>query len=155
MWPFKKKHPPLTDLPTGGGWQVLQGLYDGRPIVLRVNAAVDAFRGHPELGYQVGIAVPLKDPSEHGLPKQPELDALSAIEDRLVDTVVVAARSVLVAVVTTGGMREFVLYATDPEEVKKNFARLEASNDSGLELQLMIQGDPEWSVFESFRQRSS
>jgi hypothetical protein len=80
---FRKKHPALSELPVDGKWQVSQGQYDGRALIVRVNSSADPFRGHPELSNQVGIAVPFKLPNEGGMPSSAEVEELNEIEDRL------------------------------------------------------------------------
>jgi hypothetical protein len=151
MWPLKKKVPPLAELPRDGAWLVAQGSNEGKPLIARINTSVDEFRGHPELTYQVGVAIPLKLPDENGMPQAAEAEELNQIEDLVFDILEVQSRSVLVAVITTRGMREFVLYAVDPEEVKSNHTRLCQAVTTGHEVQLMIQTDPKWNVFAAFR----
>lgn len=68
MWPFRKKHPQLSELPPEGKWQVSRGQYEGRLLLVRVNVSADPFRGHPELPNQVGIAVPFKFADDDGMP---------------------------------------------------------------------------------------
>jgi len=151
MWPFKKTPPSLAELPRDGAWLVAQGTNEGKPMVARINTSVDEFRGHPELTYQVGIAIPLKLADENGMPGTAEAEELNQIEDLVFEILEVQSRSVLVAVITTGGMREFVLYAVDPEEVKANHGRLCKAVTTGHEVQLMIQSDPKWRVFAALR----
>jgi hypothetical protein len=151
MWPFKKTHPPLTELPREGSWQVTQGQYDGKPLVVRLNVAVDRFRAHPDLGYQVGVAIPFTAPDERGLPQGEELEELNRIEDHIFATLQIACRSVVAAVITTNGMREFVLYAHDPAEIEAKHGLLKTLVESQHEVQLMIQPDPTWRVFAQFR----
>jgi hypothetical protein len=152
MRPFKKTPPSLNELPRDGSWLLAQGLLEGKPVIVRMNASVEEFRGHPELAYQVGVAVPFKAPDKNGWPDPEEFVALYQIEDLVHDTLEVQSRSVVVAVITTDGMREFVLYAVDPDEVKSNHARLCKSVKSGHEVQLMIQSDPEWNVFAALHE---
>lgn len=57
--------------------------------------------------------------------------------------------SLLVAVITTSGMREFVFYTREPEHVKQRFAGLRRSITSH-EIQLMIQPDKKWKVYAQF-----
>ena len=151
MWPFKKTPPSLTGLPRDGTWLVAQGSNEGKPLIARINTSVNGFRGHPDLTYQVGVAIPLKLPDENGMPQKAEAEELNQIEDLVFDILEVQSRSVLVAVITTAGMREFVLYAVDPEEVKPNHMRLCKTATTGHEVQLMIQTDPKWTVFAAFR----
>src|SRR3954470_20815437 len=79
-----------------------------QPLIARVRNDVAPLIGSPEHGIQIGIAIPLHDAQRNGLPTAAELPQLDAIE-ALIDAEV-AERAVLVAVITTSGMREFVLY---------------------------------------------
>ncbi len=151
MWPTKKKIPSLADLPRDCSWLLAQGSNEGKPIIARINASVDGFRAHPELRYQVGIAIPLKLPDENGMPQPAEAEELNQIEDLVFEILEVQSRSVVVAIITTGGMREFVFYAVDPEEVKVNHGRLCQAVRTGHQVQLMIQTDPKWNVFAALR----
>jgi Family of unknown function (DUF695) len=56
------------------------------------------------------------------------------------------AESLLVAIITTSGMREFVFYTRDPERVKHRFEQLR-NQITSHELQLMIQVDEAWEIF--------
>lgn len=151
MWPFKKKHPPLSELPREALWDVVQGEYNGSVLIARVNASAQAFRGHPELDHQVGIAVPFLAPTEHGLPGDQDTAGLNELEDALVPLFEHDGNALLVTVITTQGMREFVLYSKDPRESHARFEKLKASVSSGHEVQLMIQPDPEWKTYARFR----
>ena len=150
MWLFRKKHTALSELPVDGKWQVSKGQYDGRPLIVRVNTSADPFRGHPELSNQVGIAVPFKLPNEDGMPSSAELEELNEIEDRLFEIFQSGQQAVVVAVITTSGMREFVLYAHDPNEIVGKHRQLQ-SEISHHEIQLMIQADRDWTTFKRFR----
>ena len=151
MWPFRKKYPPLSDLPQNGAWHVSQGTHNGRALLVRVNTAADPFRGHPDLSHQVGIAVPFKEADSNGMPVGTEIEELNAIEDQVFENFEAAAQSIVVAVVTTGGMREFVLYTRDPSGVESKYQEFKTKVDSGHEIQLMIQPDPKWNTFAQFR----
>jgi hypothetical protein len=87
-------------------WQLLRGTLSGKPMFVRLNRGVVAIVGRPGHGIQVGLAVPLRDPRPDGLPSNADFDVLTEIEDAILP--LAAERADLVAVVTTGGMREFV-----------------------------------------------
>lgn len=59
--------------------------------------------------------------------------------------------AIVVAVITPGGMREFVLYARDRDEIRAKHLQLQAQVPHH-ERQLMIQPDPGWATFGRFRQ---
>jgi hypothetical protein len=150
MWPFGRKPlPPRDQLAIGQDWKVGQSKYGGKPLIVRFNAGAEAIAGHPDYRYQVGIAVPLKSPNEHGLPDVEEDRQLAGIEDQIIRTLEDARESILVGVISTGGMREFVCYSTNAESVRQKFERLQHSITSH-DLQLMIQVDPQWTVYKQF-----
>ena len=105
--------------------------------------------GHPEYSHQVGIAVPLNKPNEHGFPQNEEFDQLNEIEDLISKRLEVDNESLLVGILTTDGMRGFVLYTSDPAAIKTKFEELSGLIQSH-ELQLMIQLDKAWSVYKWF-----
>lgn len=124
-----------------------KGQRDGFVIFTRFNTGVWASRDRREHRIQIGVAVPLNDPNEHGPPHGDEHDELNAIEDLVVE--VAGERATLVGVITTQSMREFVLYARDHdwiagfhEELRRRVAH--------HEVQVMGQRDPDWETYRTF-----
>ena len=148
MWPFrrKKEYPSRSEIRPEEAWQVADGTYEGKVIITRFNRAFDALAGHPELPHQVGIAVPFRDPQPTGLPTVAEGAELQELEDELRQAIEVDNESFLVGVITTAGMREFVLYTSDVEGVKARFHEW-GQRVTSHEPQIMIQTDPDWSVY--------
>src|SRR5438552_8619376 len=117
------EYPSRSDLTLCDEWQVSQGTYNKRPLLLRLRSGASEIAGHPEFRHQVGIAVAFKKPDRKGLPHRDDEEALYRFEDELA-VLEEANESLLVGVITTGGMREFVLYTSDPEKVKSQFSIL-------------------------------
>jgi hypothetical protein len=115
-------------------------------MIVRSNAGYRDFGSVPGYEHQVGIAVPLRTPEPTGLPSPAEDAELGHIEDLICSSLQDQAESLLVAVITTGGMREFAFYTRDPERLKQRFEQLRNSITSH-ELQLMIQLDKAWGVY--------
>lgn len=90
--------------------------------------------------------MPLRSPDPGGLPTPEETEELNAIED-VIDRLV-GDKAVMVAVVTTGQMREFVLYTGSGEWIAQFDADLQAAAGDH-EVQVMAQTDPEWNVYAS------
>ena len=130
-------------------WTVATGTYDGNPLVLRANAGAQGAAGDPHIGYQVGIAVPLNAPRADGLPDTGEEQELGVVEELIRQRLQEAGLAWLVAVISTGGMREFVLYTGDPEGVE---VAVDALRDevASHEIQVMVQEDPDWEVYQQF-----
>jgi uncharacterized protein DUF695 len=140
------EYPSKSDLNLRDEWQVSQGTYNKRPLVLRLRSGASEIVGHPEFRHQVGIAVAFKKPDRKGLPQREDEEVLYRFEDELA-ALEEANKSLLVGVITTGGMREFVLYTSDPETVKGQFSTLKDAAP-GYRVQLMIKPDPAWETFK-------
>src|SRR5262245_14398099 len=145
MWPFKRRT-RSAEVHEEASWAVAQGQYNGSPLFARIRSepgrAVRSTHGH-----RVGIAVPLRNPSPDGLPQGDEFADLDAIEDALTAAFEIDAKAVHVLSLTTSGMREFVLYTSDPGWAQAVFESLRAQVHSH-ELQLAIESDPTWSVYQ-------
>jgi len=146
VWPFKNKPQSIEDLQVNDAWTVAQGDHDGKPMFVRFNGGFRDFRGKSRYPHQVGIAVPLRSPEETGLPSPQEISELGAIEDSICEVLEAEKESLLVVVVTTSGMQEFVFYTRSPEQVKVKVGRLRGTIN-GHEIQLMIQEDRDWQVY--------
>jgi hypothetical protein len=146
MWPFKNPAIRAEDLPIERPWTVAQGEHEGKIMFVRTNARYRNMSGVAGFEHQVGIAVPLHHPEPSGLPSSIEIRDLDFIEDAVCESLEAGGESLFVAVITTSGMREFVLYTSSPERVKQKFELLQ-SNITSHEIQLMIQPDKDWKVY--------
>jgi hypothetical protein len=124
MWPFKKETLSPDRLPVAGPWLVAKGKHNGQDMFVRRNTGYLQLKSVAGYEHQVGIAVPLKKPEETGLPGAAELAQLSEIEDIICSSLEEQAESLLVAVITTGGMQKYVLYTRDPHCVQQRFEEL-------------------------------
>ena len=119
-------------------------------MIVRANSGYSEFIPLRFYEHQVGIAVPLREPDPSGLPSSEEDSELSDIEDTICSSLETEATSLLVAAITTSGMREFVFYTRDPEDVKRRFEDVRTSITSH-EIQLMIQEDKKWRTYSQFQ----
>ena len=142
----RKKQTTVAAAPSNG-WQISSGEREGRPISTRFNAALARAADRRDYGIQIGVAVPLVDPDPWGLPRGGEFAQLDAIEDVVVATA--GDRAVLVGVITTAAMREFVLYTGDGGWIADFHQSVQAQIDHH-EIQVMAQTDPDWQVFALF-----
>ena len=126
---------------------MLQGSREGRALIARFNEGVREGAGHPNYGIQVGVAVPLKNPDANGFPSVDETKQLDAVEDELIS--LAGDRALLVGVITTSGMREFVLYTGIGDWIPQFHKDLQARIDHH-EVQMMAQHDPEWRIYKTF-----
>lgn len=146
MWPFKKKSSIPDHLPVDGPWSIAEGERSGGAIIIRRNVGYSDYGSVPGYEHQVGIAVPLRSPEATGLPGAAEGEVLFEIEDLICGSLEEQEESLFVAIITTGGMREFVFYTREPQRVEQRVAELRQRITSH-ELQLMIQPDKPWQVY--------
>jgi hypothetical protein len=149
MWPFKTKHPEIPEAGVDQSWTVFQGEFDGKPLIARANVALKPFVGHPKYSHQVGVAVPFRTPDENGFPQSEEAAELMDIEDKICSELEVANQSLFAVVITTGGMREFVFYTSDPKGVEVKLKNLRETIH-GHTIQGMIRPDHDWDVYREF-----
>lgn len=142
----------FMDIPTkiSDKWSVNVGTYEGKPMILRIrDFSKDML---PNLAkvfpYQVGVAIPFHNPDANGFPSADESEQLLTIEDILVPLFEKADESIYVASITTGGMREFVFYVSNPDTVIGKFETLKAEAKSHKP-QLTTQKDADWGIYRA------
>lgn len=136
--------------PTESSWAIGQGENEGLPLLLRSNSSAAPLIGHPEFGLRVGIAVPFNEPTENGLPSPEESEQLFAIEDLLTSHLEANQQAILVLVITTGNMREFIFYAGDKETIDSSLTKA-CSNIPSHEIQCYIESDPQWDLYQEYK----
>ena len=128
-------------------WEVFEGHREGGPIFARFNTSFRDVADRSRYGIQIGVAIPLTEPDQHGLPRQEEVKALDAIEDAVLAAS--AGNGTLVGVITTRSMREFVLYTGESDWIEPFHHSLQ-ERVTTHEVQVMAQRDPEWNVYRQF-----
>jgi hypothetical protein len=146
MWPFKKMKSSPDRLPVNGPWSITEGKHSGGTMIIRTNTGYRDYGSVPCYEHQVGIAIPLRSPEETRLPGAAEGAVLGDLEDVICSSLEEQAESLFVAVITTGGMREFVFYTREPHRVEQRVGELRQRITSH-EIQLMIQLDKSWRVY--------
>ncbi len=61
-------------------------------MFIRRNEFAKILATHPEYSYRVGIAIPLLEPNDQGLPTNTEIESLNIIEDKLVGSLELKSR---------------------------------------------------------------
>jgi hypothetical protein len=138
----------MSNLPDGP-WSVLQGEYDERPMLVRLNSGARAVARSADLAHRIGVAVPLLSPDDDGLPTASENAALVGIEDALCVSLRAGAEVVLTVIITTSGMREFVFYCSMPANVPSAIASVRERFPT-YEIRFVEESDPEWEVYDRF-----
>jgi hypothetical protein len=148
---FKRDAPELARTePIEDRWEVSEGEYKGQPIVTRFNAGAVPLAGKSPYKIQIGVAVPLRNPNESGMPTDEEMAELAGFEEGMIQRADKLA--ILVGVITTAGMREFVLYTASAEWIASFHQDLRAALPTH-EVQVQAQKDRSWNVYREFVSR--
>ena len=115
-------------------------------MIVRTNTGYRDYGSVPGYEYQVGIAVPLGEVEATGLPRPAEDAVLGEMEDIICSSLEEHAESLLMAVITTPGMREFVFYTREPHRVEQHVIELRKRITSH-EIQLIVQLDKTWRIY--------
>jgi hypothetical protein len=137
----------LTTEPMEDTWSVIEGDYEGRPMIARFRTGAKHLAGRPPYGIQIGVAVPFLAATDDGLPGSSEVRQLAAFEDELIR--LAGDRGLFVGAITTNGMREFVLYTASPDWIAQFHEGLRASLPDH-DVQVIAHEDRHWSVYRQF-----
>jgi hypothetical protein len=132
-------------------WNVYQGEYSGKPLLVRANIGLIDFSAKNKYPVRLGIAIPLNESDKDGLPTQKEQENLNTIEDSLFSSVEVENHTIVALIITTNGMREFVLYSESVDKAKKIASNLKSMVNTH-EIQSYTEEDSSWSTYNQFAQ---
>jgi len=144
---FKRPEAEATPVDIADAWQLSEGDYDGRRLIARFNEGAKVIMGRPGYSIQIGVAVPFNAATDEGMPSDADMQALEAFEDVVIE--MAGSRGVLVGIITTGGMREYVLYTGSGDWIEGFHHDLRAALPSH-DVQVMAQQDQKWSVYRQF-----
>ena len=140
IWPFgKPKNPPT--LPIDGPWTLCEGQRDGKPVIVRLNSGYEKLKPLATYEHQLLISAPFRSANEDGMPSGEENWELQALEDEIQDTLEGDAQTLLVAVITGGGAKEFLCYTNAADGAKQRIDGL-AARFSKHALRIEITNDP-------------
>lgn len=147
MFSFLKKK-QKENLPNSK-WSILSRQENGKPMIVRRNNSVKQYVANSEYLYRAGIAIPLLESNNVGLPSEEEMKSLNLIEDELSRQLEKDEISIQVLAITTNGMREFVYYTRNPKIIEQAIYNVQ-SKFSSHEIQFYVKEDKEWSIYKEF-----
>jgi hypothetical protein len=130
-------------------WSILKGEDQNKIMFVRRNDSAIQLMEHPNYKYRIGIAIPLLNPTSNGLSTDEEAKDLHSIEDSLISEIGKNQDAVLVLVITTGGMREFVFYTKTSDSLKDSILLIQDKYKT-YKLQFYITEDFYWEVYKEF-----
>jgi len=100
-------------------WNLSEKQFEGHSLRVRLNDGIDSYVCHPRYMHQVCITVPLNDADEYGFPFPEECKLLDELELLLKEGLEEQQCSVFAAVITSDGIRLYVIYTYLPEYCQK------------------------------------
>jgi hypothetical protein len=88
-------------------------------------------------------------PDDEGLPGAEESSTLTRLEESIERALQVGEETILAVVLTTGGMREFVLYTEVPQKIEAGVSSVRADFPA-YQVQFYIEPDSKWDGYASF-----
>jgi hypothetical protein len=130
-----------------GTWAVYEGKHGDKPLIARFDTAYKNAQLRGARKVQIGVAVPFRNPTPNGLPDAEDGSALGRIEDAI--QTLASDRAVLVGVITTSKMREFVLYAATHDWLPAFHQELRKVG-TPHDVQMIGKMDPDWRTYGQF-----
>jgi hypothetical protein len=140
---------PIRNWSIPKSWSVAEGTHEGKAVATRFNVALRPIAGRDEFPDRLGILAPLHEANDRGFPNRAEIKQLDAIEELIDRRLSGGNESLLAGVVTTSGVREFVIY-TSNAEVSRAKAEALAREVTTHQLQIIVRNDPQWRVYRTF-----
>lgn len=116
-------------------------------MLVRTHTGYSNYGGVADYGHQVAIAVPMIDTTREGFPNPGETEAQTRIEDEISQLFESNRESLLVAVTTIPGIREYILYTKNPDSVERKFNNDLLARVFSHRLHLKVQPDKNWKIY--------
>lgn len=140
---------PVRNWSIPKSWAVAQGRHEGKPVATRFNVALRPIAGRDEFPDRIGIIAPLRNANDRGFPNRAEIRQLDAIEELIDKRMGGGNESLIAGVVTSNGLREFVVYTSNLEAARAK-ADAVVQEVTTHELQIIVRSDPQWRVYRTF-----
>jgi hypothetical protein len=134
-------------------WGLAEGHAHGRPLMIRFRQFPQTFdrTKYPD---RINVFWKLAGPDENGLPEGDEANLLSTFENRLVDAVEGDQHSVLCAVLSCDGRREFVFHTSDPQGFMDRL-HLMPQEETRYPIEIDLYEDRDWSYVNAVTPRTT
>ncbi len=132
-------------------WALYEKQLNDRLLRVRLNEGIEEYVCHPRYMHQVCISVPLNDEDESGFPFPEECKLLDELELLLKNDLENQQISVFAAVLTSGGVRLYLIYTSQPDYCIKAVNKI---NTDWIYHQLSVEAreDRNWEAIEALLQ---
>ncbi|EAT13760.1 DUF695 domain-containing protein [Bermanella marisrubri] len=132
-------------------WITADGTFQNDPITIRYRDGVEDEKGSGQYPHCIQIVWEASDvDADTGYPNQAELIKIDAFNQKLMQAIESKPCGLLVMVLTSQGINQWILYATSNEEV--TLALDSIPTDTGLyPIEVSSEEDADWLVFTQLR----
>ena len=128
-------------------WAAAEAEHDGHPFLITFREIPETF---PRSQYpqRLNIFWKMSEPDENGLPTEDEFNRIGLFEDRLVPAVEDNEHSILLAVLTSNGEREYIFHTADVPGFIERLTNM-PHEEERYPITIQKYDDPDWSYFDS------
>ena len=137
------KSKQIADVVNEDSWAIAEGDHEGKPVLVRFRHKlrnVTDVSGYPQL---LQITWPYEEADESGMPEAEDSNAMELFEEHMIAAFEHDQHAVLTAVITTDGVRQWIIYTGDLEECGKRLSAMPHEQDE-YPIELVADDDPEW-----------
>jgi hypothetical protein len=140
--------------PKESKWSVLTARDSDKALIVRRNDSASELVGSRQYRTRVGVAIPLRRPTENGFPDSNESEELYQIEDMLCKRLESDELALLVLTITGANVKEQVFYTRDRRKAELAIDAVR-SEVTSHEVQNYLEDDPDWSVYREFFEQNT
>lgn len=132
-------------------WVLADGTLNNEPITIRYRDGVDQERETSKYPNCIQISWTADDVDpQTGYPSADELDKIDAFNQKLMAAVESDVHGLLVMVLMSQGINQWILYVRDTEELQQDLNKI--PTDSGLyPIEVTAEEDADWEIFMQLR----
>jgi hypothetical protein len=136
-------------------WALAKGELDGLPLIARWDAAARRACPDPSRPIKVTVGIQCVDARPDGLPSSEDLTLFEAMEEAMFAELPPLASASPVLVLTTGGMREWIIYSGSHEWLESWAPRFQERFMQGRPGKVEAVSEPGWETFEEWTATTS
>lgn len=132
-------------------WALADGTLNDQPIEIRYRDEINLEQASGLYGHCVQIAWNAEDTDPvTGYPSADEMNKIDAFNQRLMDVIESEEHGILVMVLTSQGVNQWILYCRDLEQTQQDLNRI--PTDQGLyPIEVVAEDDESWETFIQLR----
>lgn len=132
-------------------WAFADGTLNDQPIEIRYRDDIKAQQDSGDYGHCVQIAWNAETThADTGFPSVEEMQKIDAFNQRLMEVMEADAHGILVMVLTSQGVNQWILYCRSLEETQQDLNRI--PTDQGLyPIEVVAEDDQNWETFLQLR----